>query len=76
MVGWHHQCNGHKFEQILVDGEGERSLECCNPCNHKESDMTEQLKNNRLKKRLKWCCHVADIISPFFYDSYFYFLGK
>ena len=48
MVGWHHQCNGHKFEQILVDGEGERSLVCCNPWCHKESDVTEQLNNNRL----------------------------
>ena len=67
MVGWHHQCNGHKFEQILVDGEGERSLVCCNPWCHKESDVTEQLNNNRLKKRLKGCSHDADITSPFLF---------
>ena len=44
MVGWHHQLNGHEFEQALgvVDGQG--SLACCSPWGHKESDMTEQLK--------------------------------
>ena len=26
MVGWHHQLNGHEFEQILGDNEGQRSL--------------------------------------------------
>ena len=25
MVGWHHQLNEHEFEQILVDGEGQKS---------------------------------------------------
>ena len=28
MVGWHHQLNGHKFEQALGDGEGQGSLTC------------------------------------------------
>ena len=28
MVGWHHQLNGHEFEQILGDSEGQGSLEC------------------------------------------------
>ena len=23
MVGWHHLLNGHEFEQILVDSEGQ-----------------------------------------------------
>ena len=27
MVGWHHQFNGHEFEQALGDGEGQESLE-------------------------------------------------
>ena len=26
MVGWHHQLNGHEFEQILGDSEGQGSL--------------------------------------------------
>ena len=31
MVGWHHRLNGHEFEQVLQDGEGQGSLECCSP---------------------------------------------
>ena len=31
MVGWHHQLNGHKFEQTPGDGEGQGSLVCCQP---------------------------------------------
>ena len=25
MVGWHHQLNGHEFEQALGDGEAQRT---------------------------------------------------
>ena len=45
MVGWHHQLNGHEFEKILEDGEGQGSLSCCSPWGHKESDVPEQLNN-------------------------------
>ena len=41
MVGWNHQLNGCEFEQTLGDGEGHRSLMCCSPWGHKESDTTE-----------------------------------
>ena len=40
MVGWHHQLNGHEFEQTPGDSEGQGSLACCNPWGCKESDMT------------------------------------
>ena len=46
MVGWHHQLNGHEFEQALGNGEEQGSLVCCSPWGHKESVTTEQLKNN------------------------------
>ena len=46
MVGWHHQLNGHEFEQAPGDIEGQGSLVCCSPWGHKESDMTEQLNNS------------------------------
>ena len=41
MVGWHHQLNGHEFEQALgvVDEQG--SLVCCSPWGLKELDMTQ-----------------------------------
>ena len=45
MVGWHHELNGHEFEQTLGDGERKGSLVCCSPWGHKELDMTEQLNN-------------------------------
>ena len=41
MVGWHHQLNGHEFEQTPGDSEGQGSLACCSPRGHKESDMTK-----------------------------------
>ena len=43
MVGWHHQLNGHEFEQPLGDGEGQGSLACYSSWGCKESDTTEQL---------------------------------
>jgi len=46
MVGWHHQLNGHEFEQTSGDSEGQGSLACCSPRGHIESDMSEQLNNN------------------------------
>ena len=43
MVGWHHQLDGHEFEQAPRIGDGQGSLVRCSPWGHKESDMTEQL---------------------------------
>ena len=34
-VGWHHQPNGHEFEQAVGDGEGQGSLACCSPWGHR-----------------------------------------
>ena len=31
MVGWHHQLNGHEFEQAPEVGDGQGSLVCCSP---------------------------------------------
>ena len=45
MGGWHHQLNGHDFEQILGNSEGQGSLACCSPRGYKESGMTERLNN-------------------------------
>ena len=38
MLGWRY---GHEFEQAPGVGDGQRSLVCCFPWGHKESDMTE-----------------------------------
>ena len=40
VVGWHHQLDGHEFEWTPGDSEGQGSLPCCNPWDHKELNMT------------------------------------
>ena len=41
MGGWHHWFDGHEFKQVSGVGDGQGSLACCSPWDHKESDMTE-----------------------------------
>ena len=44
IVGWHHQLNGHEFEQTLGDREGQEGREaCCSPCSFKSSDMKPEV---------------------------------
>ena len=31
IAGWHHQLDGHEFEQALGYGDGQGSLACCSP---------------------------------------------
>ena len=38
MVGWHHQLDGHEFEQVPRVGDGQV---CCSPWGRKESDTTD-----------------------------------
>ena len=52
MVGWHHQLDGHEFEQASVVGDGQGSLPSCSPWGRKESDITKQLNNNNKLHRL------------------------
>ena len=46
-VGWHHWCNGQKFEQAPENGEGQGSLACCSPwgrrVGHDLSDWTKSI---------------------------------
>ena len=41
MAGWHHQLDGHEFEQAPGVGNGQGRLVCCSPWSHKESDTAE-----------------------------------
>ena len=43
MIGWHHQLNGHQFDQTTGVGDGQGGLVCCSPWGNKELGMTEQL---------------------------------
>ena len=50
MVGWHHQLDGHDFEQVLGVGEEQGSLASCSPWGHKELDTTSGLNNSNTRK--------------------------
>ena len=55
MVGWHHQLDGHEFEQALGIGDGQGSLVCCSPWDYKKLDTT---------KRLNWKEHKPGFSEP------------
>ena len=72
MVRWHHQLNGHEFEQTLRDSEGQGNLACCSPWGCKESNTTKQLNNNdltsdKLRSHLH-CFHGAQSCISIFYS--------
>ena len=46
MVRWHHQIDGHEFDQAPGVGDGQGSLASCSPWGRKELNMTERLNNN------------------------------
>ena len=50
MVGWHHQLNGHEFEQIPGDGERQGSLACCSSWGRKEWATTQHLNKQQIHK--------------------------
>ena len=53
MVGWHHQLDGHEFEQALRVGDGQERLVCCNPWGHKESHMIKVMMSSWTEIREK-----------------------
>ena len=42
-IGWHHQLNGHEFEQAQGVGDGQGGLAFCYSWGRKELDTTERL---------------------------------
>ena len=48
MVGWHHQLNGHEFEQTLGACEGQRSLTFCSPWHLR-------VRHNLVTEQQQWC---------------------
>ena len=56
MVAWLHQLNGHEFEQVLGDGEGQGSLACSSPWDPNELDIFEWLNNNDKKSCVLLLC--------------------
>ena len=69
MIGWHHQLNGHEFEQTPGDSGGQESLVCCSPWGCKELEMTCRLNsNNRDKIKVT----VSPIAYPILFSTYFH----
>ena len=68
MVGWHHRLSGCEFEQAPGDGEVQGSLVCCDSWGRKESDMTEQLKNNT--EKCNNVRHIQEGASLFFFEVF------
>ena len=62
IVGWHHQLNGHEFEQAPGVGDGQGSLVGCSPGGHKESAMTEQLSTQYSSVRS--LSHISFFVTP------------
>ena len=56
IAGWQHLFNGHEFEEAPRVGDGQRSLVCCSPWGHKESDTTE----------LNWTCMSGNLWCNYF----------
>ena len=48
MIEWHHQLNGHEFEQALRVGDGQGSLACCSPWGCK--DLAQLRDGNELNQ--------------------------
>ena len=63
MVGWHHQFDGHEFEQAPGVGDGQGSLECYSPWGCKESDTAEQLNG------IDWVGQKVDSGVVFFFSK-------
>ena len=55
MAGWHHWLDGHEFEQAPGVDDGQGSLACCSPWDHKELDTTEQLNWTETTHSVLWC---------------------
>ena len=65
MVGWHHQLDGHDFEQAPGVGDGQGSLECCSPCGREELDTTTWLNWTDGWFRLKCGRNQHNIVKQF-----------
>ena len=57
MVGWHHQLDGHEFEQAPGVGIGQGSLVCYSSWGCKELDTTVRLINFTLKQGARTHTH-------------------
>ena len=60
MVRWHHQINGHEFEQVLGVADGKGSLVCCSPWGHRVRHdwVTELNWDTDVLEQISILCHL------------------
>ena len=66
--GWQHQLSGHEFEQTQKDSEGQASLACCSPWDHRVGHnlVTEQQQQQSLQiHKYSLQLHVSSFVSFF-----------
>ena len=68
MVGWHHQFEGHEFEQAPGVGDGQGGLACCCPWGCKESDMTEWVNWTEPVRILYW--NISSFLTGVVWQSF------
>ena len=61
IILWHHQLNGHKFEQTPGNSEGQGSLACCRPWGHR-------VGHNWATEQQQW--HNCNIVNVSFIQAY------
>ena len=67
MIGWHHQLDGHEFEQAPEVSDRQGGLACCGSWGCKESDTTERLnwtEQSHLTERPCPPTTLADVAAP------------
>ena len=69
MVGWHHQFNGHEFEQAPGDSEGQKRLVCCSSWGHRvRYDLaTEQKRTMNPRYASPSCNNHQCLFHPYSY---------
>ena len=69
MIGWHHQLNGHEFEQTPGVGDVQTSLACCGSWGHK-LDIIEGLNNNKYGFKLQGSTHTQIFFNKYVAQLY------
>ena len=72
MFGWHHQLNGHEFEQALGVGDGQGSLACC--VVHGVSNSWTRLSNWTEHSRQMIFTETLKVFYPFIFIVNFQYL--
>ena len=73
MVGWHHRLDGHEFEWVPGDGDGQGGLACYSPWGWKESHLTdwttEQQQKNLPSPHQYWLLFLPVALQYLFFPS-------